>query len=181
MQALSCIKLKQLALTVIEHGIAQEEFVAPNQPDDPMLEPLTACFVTLYVDGELRGCTGSCINELPLWLAVCEYGYCSAFEDRRFLPIKEADLDKLELSISILSPLQLIKNNGEQQLIDTLQVDIDGLLITQNNRSAVFLPSVWSNLVTPERFLLELKRKGGWQDNYWAPDFNLYRFSVLSC
>lgn len=188
MPALSCIELSQseqaqlkaLVLQVLANGVAGQEFIAPAAPSSTRLLASAACFVTLDVDGELRGCTGSCISELPLWLAVCEYGYSSAFEDNRFEPLTEQELPDLRIKISILSPLQPIKNDGEQNLISTLEPNVDGLLIAHSHRRAVFLPSVWQSLPQPEKFLRELKRKGGWPEDYWDSDLELYRFHTFA-
>ena len=184
MPALSCIKLskfeqqqlKELVWQVISNGVDGQEFSAAAAPKSINLLTVTACFVTLYIDGKLRGCTGSCVGELPLWLAASEYGFCSAFEDNRFAPVAAHELSNLTITISILSPLQSIKNNGEQQVRAALEVNVDGLMLAQHHQTAVFLPNVWQSLPTAERFLSALKRKGGWPDDYWSSDIDLYRF-----
>lgn len=189
MPALSCIELnrpeqlqlKQLVWQVLIKGVRDDEYVTPTPPKAPTLLLSAASFVTLYVDSELRGCTGNCVAELPLWLGVCQHGYSSAFEDDRFAPLSASELPRLTIAISILSPLQPIKNSGEQQLLEQLVVKDDGLMIRQQRRIAVFLPSVWQSLPTPEQFLLGLKRKGGWQEDYWALDIDLYRFHTFIC
>jgi uncharacterized protein len=66
----------------------------------------------------------------------------SAFEDDRFAPLGESELARLTVAISILSKLQPIKNTGDQELLDQLVINVDGLMITQLQRRAVFLPAV---------------------------------------
>ncbi len=184
MPALSCIKLtapaqeelRALVEYVIKQGIEQRKFVLPPPPKSNELFEVAASFVTLYSQQQLRGCVGTFSARNPLWSDVCRLSYCSAFEDGRFMPLQQEELADLTFEISILSPLVKIDNDGEGALLTQLVPGVDGLLLQDGNRSALFLPSVWEALKTPEDFVQALKTKGGWPANYWSEDIEVFRF-----
>ncbi|NRA62310.1 MAG: AmmeMemoRadiSam system protein A [Psychrobium sp.] len=174
-------QLIDMVRQVIIAGVANQQFMLPQAPVDEKMLRHGACFITLYIDGNLRGCIGTCISSKPLWVAACEYGFNSAFNDLRFSPLRTDELDKLVITISILSDMQPIENLGEAHLIDNLLVNVDGLRLSENQQGSVFLPIVWQSLPKPSDFVLQLKRKGGWADDYWSADIKLHRFSTFLC
>jgi AmmeMemoRadiSam system protein A len=171
-------ELKKLALLVITNAVKQHQYILPVAPTTKALQQVAANFVTLYKESHLNGCIGCFIGKQPLWQSVCEHAYSSAFEDHRFLPLKEADLKELRVELSILSDLVAIENKGEHALIKNLTPNVDGLLLKEptSGRSAIFLPSVWHSLPTAELFLQALKQKGGWSSDYWSENIELCRF-----
>ena len=70
-------------------------------------------FVSVYVDGELRGCIGTFSEEEPLYVNVVNMAVSAATEDSRFSSIQADELSRLELEISILTPRQRIYNPSE--------------------------------------------------------------------
>ena len=172
-------ELKKLVRQVLYAAVTHRRLQLPSEPQAPLLSAPGACFVTLYVGQQLRGCIGTYIADQALWLNVCRYSYYSACEDMRFTPLDENELDNLNFEISILSELEPITNNGERALLQQLQVGVDGLLLKEKPRSAIFLPSVWHSLKTPSEFLQALKQKGGWARDYWSPNIELFRFSTF--
>ncbi len=170
--------LKELVRKVLKDAVTHKSLLLPKEPESLSLLAPGACFVTLYADQQLRGCIGTYVADQPLWLNVCRYSYYSACEDRRFEPLAEDELANLRFEISILSELVPMRNNGEQALLQQLRVGIDGLLLKESYRSAIFLPTVWHSLTTPFTFLQALKQKGGWPRNYWSRDIELFRFST---
>ncbi len=171
-------QLINLVKQVLKGSVTQQRLIKPQPPASALLLQNHACFVTLYNNQQLRGCIGTYQSSRPLWLNVCQYSYSSACEDSRFQPITESELQDIEFEISILSELSSIENCGEQQLIDELQVGIDGLLLKEQWHSAIFLPTVWHSLPTAKLFLQQLKRKAGWPDDYWSNQIQLFRFST---
>ena len=170
--------LKALVWQVLQNSIAQGIFTLPPPPSSKALQQIAATFVTLYIDNQLRGCTGTYVANYPLWEDVCRHAYSSAFEDNRFAPLSGEELKHISFDVSILSPLTQIKNSSEQALIDQLHVGVDGLLLKEYPRTALFLPTVWHSLPNPKAFVHELKQKGGWSVDYWASSIELYRFTT---
>lgn len=172
-------QLKLLVRKVLDDVVNNKPLRQPSQPQSLLLAVPGACFVTLYIGKQLRGCIGTYIADQPLWQNVCRYCYYSACEDRRFAPITKSELAKIRFEISILSDLVEIQNNGEQDLLQQLQLGKDGLLLKDNDHSAIFLPSVWQVLPTAAEFLLALKQKGGWAGDYWSAQIKLYKFTTI--
>ena len=65
-------------------------------------------FVTLKIQGALRGCIGNVTVDEPLGLVIprCAVAACSS--DPRFDPVSAAELSRLALEISLLEPLEAI-------------------------------------------------------------------------
>lgn len=187
MPASSCFELSKAARAqllelvwyVLDQALKGRGLQLPSQPNHEELLVPAACFVTLHHDGELRGCIGSLEVNEPLWRNACKNAYSSGFQDTRFLPLTPDDRPGLSLEISILSELDALKNEGESALLKQLRPNIDGLLLEDDRHRAVFLPSVWQVLPTPEQFVRALKRKGGWAENYWSKDITLHHFTTV--
>jgi len=174
------VTLDELVYEVLQTGCSCQQLQLPIAPDLPGLQQKAASFVSMYVNGELRGCTGTCYATLPLWQDVCEHAYSSAFEDGRFSSLRAPELDDCRLIISVLSPMEPCENQGEQALLDNLRPGIDGLMIQEGTKRALFLPVVWGSLSHPKAFLNGLKRKGGWPETYWSEVIEIYRFDVVA-
>lgn len=135
-----------------------------------------ACFVSLHIGDRLRGCVGSLEARRPLIADAADNACAAAFRDPRFMPMSEGEWPGVDISLSVLSPpLPLIVRN-EREAIEALRPGEDGLLLEEGLRRATFLPLVWHQLASPERFLKELKRKAGLDENHWSPQLRLYRY-----
>ncbi len=95
-------------------------------------------FVTLHEKetGKLRGCIGQVVAVQPLGEAIKQMAIAVAVEDPRFSPLTTAELDKVKIEISILSPLRQV------DLPDQIELGKHGVLVKQGLRSGVFLPQV---------------------------------------
>ncbi|WNC70772.1 AmmeMemoRadiSam system protein A [Thalassotalea psychrophila] len=184
MPALSCIELtnaeQDLAINLVRQVLTQAVkencYIKPLAPNSKALLTPCACFVTLYVQGELRGCIGTMQSERPLWENICKYSYSSAFEDYRFEHLTADELENLSFQISILSTLEPMENKGEAHLLAELKPNVDGLVLEYNQHNALFLPSVWESLPKPYDFVGKLKLKAGLAEDYWHEDIKLQRF-----
>lgn len=93
-------------------------------------------FVTLEINGNLRGCIGHITDDIPIAEVVAEYAVLSAMNDTRFSPVTSEELPKIEISISAMSPIVEVKSHED------FKVGIHGILIKKNGRQAIFLPQV---------------------------------------
>jgi AmmeMemoRadiSam system protein A len=126
-----------------------------------------ATFVTLTIDGQLRGCIGALEAYQPLAKDVQEHAVSAALEDYRFPPLTWGDLDSVRIEISRLTqPIQLIYSDTEA-LIQKLRPSIDGVILADGFRRATFLPQVWEQLPIPEEFLNHLCVKMGSNPDTW--------------
>ena len=139
-----------------------------------------ATFVTLTINGQLRGCRGSFLPHRSLFLDVADNAFQSAFGDPRFPPLAAAELETLDFHISILSTPRRIAAASEAELIGALRPDIDGLIIRDGTHQSLFLPSVWAQIPDPAQFLRQLKLKAGLPADHWSPSFEAFRYVTES-
>jgi AmmeMemoRadiSam system protein B/AmmeMemoRadiSam system protein A len=105
-------------------------------------------FVTLKIEGKLRGCIGRFPSDDPLYLVVDQMATSSAFEDPRFSPLTSSEFEETEIEISVLGPLKKITN------IDEIVLGKHGIYIKKDFRSGTMLPQVATeNSWTVEQFL----------------------------
>ena len=67
-------------------------------------------FVTLKINGLLRGCIGRFVSSDPLYEVVRASALSSAFEDPRFNKLSKEEFNKIEMEITVLGPLKKINN-----------------------------------------------------------------------
>ena len=77
-----------------------------REPHAEVLREQRGAFVTLKIDGRLRGCIGHVIGVAPLWRAVRDNAIAAAFEDPRFDPLHVEELPLTHIEISALTPLR---------------------------------------------------------------------------
>jgi len=135
-----------------------------------------ASFVTLELDGNLRGCIGSLEAHQPLIADVADNAYNAAFNDPRFYPLQPDEYARLTKHISILSKPELLSFTSEADLLHKIRPQIDGLILSDNFHRGTFLPSVWESLPTPELFWRHLKLKAGLPENYWSDTLKVERY-----
>lgn len=146
----------------------------------PTLQEKRATFVTLHCDSELRGCIGVIEARRPLIADVAENAYAAAFHDPRFLPIVMEELSGLEISVSILSSMEPLVFDSEEELIAQFRVGVDGLVLKDGWHCGTFLPAVWEMLPDPLDFLKQLKKKAGLPENHRSRSMRFERFTVQS-
>ncbi len=142
------LRIARQAVEAAVGGVASPSVEVPA--DDPVLNAHCGCFVTLKNRGRLRGCIGRFTADQPLTQVVAEMARASATEDPRFLgaPIAPAELDDLDVEISVLSPLKRTNNPL------SLRPGIDGIYIRRGCASGCFLPQVATETGwTAEEFL----------------------------
>ena len=129
--------LLKIARDTVEAVIGKKNITKPES-DDPELNAPCGCFVTLKNAGRLRGCIGQFISDSPLIELVVEMAKASATGDPRFFadPITAGELEKLDVEISVLSPLK----RTDDPL--SLRLGVDGIYIKRGRASGCFLPQV---------------------------------------
>jgi AmmeMemoRadiSam system protein A len=106
--------------------------------------------------------------------AVWEMAESAALRDHRFIPVEPKEVDKLELEITVLSPLQKITDPNR------VLVGRHGLVVSRGNLSGVLLPQVpvehdWDR----ETFLSETCVKAGLEPDDWkSPETVLEVFTA---
>jgi hypothetical protein len=156
-------ELMAIARGAIE-GIVRDGRAPGPVSDNPALQTPRGAFVTIKINGRLRGCIGNfgIRNAKPLFRTVSEMAVAAAVQDPRFPPLSKKELPKIEVEISALSPLRPISDVGE------IEVGRHGLYITKGGRSGVLLPQVaaeygWDRAT----FLEQTCRKAGLGPGEW--------------
>lgn len=169
------------ARTSIEHGLAHGRAPAldPSRFNDALNEP-RASFVTLKIQGRLRGCIGRLKTDSPLIVGVSRNAYAAAFDDPRFDQINPLDWSKTRLEISVLSPPVPMTFESEEDLLQQLRPNVDGLVLESGRYRGTFLPAVWQTLPEPADFLNQLKVKAGLSPNAWPDDVRVMRYTSES-
>jgi len=133
----------------------------------PALLEQGASFVTLTVDGDLRGCIGTLEAYQPLVDDVREHAIAAALEDPRFRPVVEGELDRISIEVSRLTPPRLLEYSTSEDLIARLRPHVDGVILKGDFRRATFLPQVWEKIPAPMEFLDHLCVKMGAKPGLW--------------
>ncbi|MFA6499134.1 MAG: AmmeMemoRadiSam system protein A [Desulfurivibrionaceae bacterium] len=146
---------------------------------DQELQHKRGTFVTLKEHGELRGCIGSLAAIDTIVEGVKRNALHAAFDDSRFSPVGKNELVAIQVEISILTePTPLVYVSADE-LLRTLQVGIDGVILRKGVQGATFLPQVWEQLPRPEDFLGHLCRKAGLSADAWrAGDLEVSTYRV---
>jgi AmmeMemoRadiSam system protein A len=143
----------------------------------PALQEPRATFVTLHRKRRLRGCIGELVAREALYRSVHTNAIAAAAEDYRFEPLRAAELEGLDVAISILSPMEPIPS------LAAFRVGEQGLVLERGRARAVFLPEVaveqgWG----PEATATQLCRKAGLADDAWrsGASFQVFWSAVLT-
>jgi len=150
----------------------------PKAPPEPWLEEVGAAFVTLHLDGQLRGCIGTVEPYRALGTDVRANAVAAALDDPRFPPLTVGELPRTHLSVSVLSPLTPVPCATEAEAAAALRPGVDGVVLEIAGRRATFLPQVWDPLPDARGFLRALKRKAGVPEDHWDGQTRVYRYTV---
>ncbi len=170
--------LKDLARWSILQGLKNkalpDESEVDGPPEDSVLRAELGAFVTLKSDGSLRGCIGNIVGQGPLFMTIVRMAQAAAFEDHRFQPLSLAELNGVEIEISVLSPITLCEDP------EAVEIGRHGLIIVKNGRQGLLLPQVpvewgWDRLT----FLDQLCRKAGLRPGEWKSGADLYWFEAV--
>jgi AmmeMemoRadiSam system protein A len=101
----------------------------------PLAEPAGA-FVTLHVDGELRGCIGTFAPRGSLAQTVAEMARAAATEDPRFTRLRHDELAGLSISVSVLHTPHLLEDRTK------IEIGRHGLVVRMGWNRGVLLPKV---------------------------------------
>ncbi|HEY1723220.1 MAG TPA: AmmeMemoRadiSam system protein B [Magnetospirillaceae bacterium] len=171
--------LTALARTALETYTRSKQHIAEPESVPEALRQKAGAFITIKRAGLLRGCIGSPTGWRPLVTDVIDNAIKSGHEDPRFPPLRAEELDGLDLSVSVLTPHEAMSFTSEADLLRQLRPRIDGLLIKDGGRSALFLPAVWEMVPNPADFMRELKHKAGLPLHHWSSTFQAWRFQAV--
>jgi AmmeMemoRadiSam system protein A len=164
--------LLSLARRAIAAAVRRE---APPSHDAPAtLARSAGAFVTLHARGELRGCIGHVEADRALADVVASCAVSAAEHDPRFPPVGEAELDIIDIEVSVLGPLERV------HALTDIEVGRHGLVVENGWHRGLLLPQV-----APEwgwdaaAFVAHTCRKAGLAPDAWPHrGAVLYRFEA---
>ena len=127
----------------------------------PILKKHKGAFVTLTINGELKGCIGYIIAHQPLFEIICEAAKQAAFADPRFPSLKEKEFDSVQIEVSVLSDFTPIKS------YDEIEIGKHGLLLEEGGRGLLLPQVAVEHKMNREEFLSAVCRKSGLYSEYW--------------
>jgi len=104
--------------------------------EDEIFKEMCGAFVTLHIKGRLRGCIGYIQGIKSIPDTIVDMAKASAFKDPRFPPLRKDEYLLIDIEISVLSPIEPVKNVSE------IKVGRDGLIICRGFNSGLLLPQV---------------------------------------
>jgi hypothetical protein len=173
------MKAVTFARSVVENYVKNDTL--PSQPVlDKIFEERQGVFVTLHThpDHNLRGCIGIPLPIMSLKEAITESAQ-SATRDPRFPPLKEKEIDKVIIEVTILTKPELIKVDQPKEYSSHIVIGRDGLIVEQGIYKGLLLPQVpieqgWDK----EEFLSHTCMKAGLMPDAWLDiDTKIFKFS----
>jgi AmmeMemoRadiSam system protein A len=159
------VELLGIARQVLEEHLSTGITPAIDPPESATLHRRLGAFVTLTLDGELRGCVGNAQGDKPLFEAVAGAAVDAANNDSRFLPLNFDELNRAEIEISVLSPFKRVPDVHEE---GEIEVGLHGLSVLSDGHRGLLLPQVpvtegWGRA----EFLEQVCSKAGLPGDCW--------------
>lgn len=172
--------LGQEALGLARQSIASYFDKTPDSAEysHPRFEEAGACFVTLMIYDDLRGCMGNLEASRRLVDDIRANARMAAFHDPRFPPLTLNEWEKVRIEVSLIGRIEKMNFSSQEEALGLLRPGIDGLTLTWGERRVTFLPQVWEMLPDPGMFLNQLKVKARLPTEFWDQAIRLERYQV---
>lgn len=161
----------RLARKSLESYVINRKKIKKSDDLEPeLLEKQAGVFVSLKMDGQLRGCIGTifpttdCIAD-----EIIQNAISAGMEDPRFYPVEEEELDRLIYSVDVLGEPEKV------QSIEELDPKRYGVIVEKGARRGLLLPDL-KGINTPEEQVSTALKKAG-----ILPDerYTIERFEVI--
>ena len=156
--------------STIDHASLLRDFTFLGAPK--------ATFVTLHLEGALRGCIGSLIAHRSLLEDLIHNAKAAAFEDPRFYPLSQEEFQRVCIEVSLLTDPEEIIYIDKEDLLSKVTTGVDGIILQKGDRKATFLPQVWEQLPTFEQFFSHLCQKAGLEASCLDAHPTIWRYRV---
>ncbi len=142
---------------------AAEEYVKNNTtlevPDDlpdELTQEHAGVFVTVKLNGELRGCIGTVASsKVSVANEIISNAISAVARDFRFQPVTKEELPHIQYEVSILHPLTPVKD------LTSVDPETQGIVVrAQDGRSGLLLPGL-EGIATPEQQFKTACQKAG--------------------
>jgi AmmeMemoRadiSam system protein B/AmmeMemoRadiSam system protein A len=167
------LRLARASIQAALAGRAIPSMEAEKLDRYPLLKEKRGAFVTLTIDGNLRGCIGHIRGVEPLHSTVAKMAVAAAMEDPRFPRLQSEEFGRVSIEISVLTPLEKISDP------ERIEVGRDGIFIEKGYHTGLLLPQVATdNGWDRYQFLDQTCRKAGMAPGCWREGADIYIFSA---
>lgn len=177
-------KLLELAREAIKIGLKQDSIFNLDEliSEYPEIEEKGATFVTLTMDDELRGCIGSITPQRSLYEDIIYNAQSAAFNDTRFNPVTNEEINNIRIEISILSEPKKLDYKDLEDLKNKLNPFEDGVILEYKDKRGIYLPQVWNDIPDEEAFLRSLCHKAELDESCLNehPTISIYKVDKFS-
>ncbi len=128
----------QLARKSIVHFLERKQkmYQPENLPEELTINR-AGVFVSLKKDGHLRGCIGTFLpTQDNIALEIIENAVSAATRDPRFPPVTIDEVEKIDISVDILSPPEEVKD------ISQLDPQKYGVIVSSGFKKGLLLPNL---------------------------------------
>lgn len=146
----------RLARQTLESYVINYKIIErPEKLNKELTEKRAGVFVSLKLDGNLRGCIGT-ISPTTNSIAdeIIQNAISAGAEDPRFHPVTEDELPRLIYSVDLLGDSEKIKS------IDELDPYKYGVIVTKGHRRGLLLPNLEGIDTAEEQVSIALKKAG---------------------
>ena len=164
-------ELLAIAREALEARVRRMRLSRPEARDDG--QPRHGAFVTIFCQGELRGCLGRVTSDMPLPQLIRHLAQEVADSDPRFDPVNAGELHEISVEVSVLTP--------EREIESVLEIEIGrhGLIVERGGQRGLLLPQVapehgWDR----ETFVAHTCLKAGLSPDSWRHGARLFVFEA---
>lgn len=129
---------KAFCKALIHYVIANHLGLPAERPQlqSATLQAELGAFVTLKIDGHLRGCIGNIVGRGPLVDTIERMAGAAAFEDPRFPPLTTEEYARIEVEVSVMGPVTPCPDTN------LIEIGRHGLVVRKTMHSGLLLPQV---------------------------------------
>jgi len=133
----------------------------------------SGAFVSIFRDGELRGCLGRLNSQLPLARLVVQLAQAVADSDPRFDRVTPQELADIGFEISVLT------REREVESVEEIEVGRHGLIVERGTTRGLLLPQVATELGWDrDTFLDHTCLKAGLPADAWKRGARIFVFEA---
>ncbi|WP_342304259.1 TIGR00296 family protein [Methanolobus sp. ZRKC5] len=167
----------QLARDAIETYLRTGEMIDGSEIQLPeIFNEVRGVFVTLTVNGDLRGCIGHPYADSPLRYAITDSALSAALRDPRFPPVHVSEMSSIVVEVTILTRPELV-DVPPKDLPSSIKIGKHGLIVKSGYRQGLLLPQVApENDFDEIEFLNHTCMKAGLPHDAWVTGAEVYSF-----
>ncbi|MDD2371070.1 MAG: AmmeMemoRadiSam system protein A [Firmicutes bacterium] len=162
----------KLAMDSLEYFMKNGEYMSvPEGLQEELYQKKAGVFVSLKIDGELRGCIGT-IKGVTNSIAqeIIRNAVSAGINDPRFYPVSLKELEVLDYSVDVLGSSFPVNN------IDELDAKRFGVIVSSGGRRGLLLPNLDGVNTPREQIDIALQKAGiGPEEDYELDAFEVVR------